>query len=108
MKNFKAERTADPFTFMATWEAEAAGAVVPVKVRFVFFPPLGFAIDYVEGPLAGSKEFQYYTPMGGKTGITCVGIFQASGLSDDELRDAALHLYDVAFREDEANLARIK
>ncbi len=108
MKNFRAERTSDPSTFLAAWDAEAQGATAHIKAKFVYFPPLGFAIDYLEGPLAGSKEFQYYIPLGNKTGITCVGEFKAPGWSDDQLRAAAVDLYDKAFREDQENLARMK
>jgi hypothetical protein len=108
MKNFRVERTADPSTFLATWEIEAKGSTFDVKAKFVYFPPLGFAMDYLEGPLAGSKEFQYYTPMGDKTGITCVGEFRAPGFSDEQLKVAVMDSYEKVFREDQDNLARMK
>lgn len=108
MMNFKVERSADPSTFVATWESELQGTAIPFKAKFTYFPPVGFAMDYLEGPLAGSKEFEYYTPMGDKTGITCVGDFKAVGMSDDQLRAAATYFYDKVFREDQDNLANMK
>jgi hypothetical protein len=108
MRNFKVERTADSSTFLATWESELQGTAIPFKAKVIYFPPVGFAMDYLEGPLAGSKEFEYYTPMGNKTGITCVGEFKAVGMSDDQLRAAAMYFYDKVFREDQDNLASMK
>lgn len=107
MKNMKVERTTDPSTYLATWEIEALGSTYRVKAKFVYFPPIGFAMDYLEGPLAGSKEFQYYIPMGSKTGITCVGEFKAAGFSDEQLRAAAMESYEKVFREDQENLSRM-
>jgi hypothetical protein len=108
MRNFNAEPTADQSTFLATWESDLQGTTIPFKAKFVYFPPVGFAIEYLEGPLAGSKEFEYYTPMGNKTGITCVGEFKAAGMSDDQVMAAAMDAYDKVFREDQDNLASMK
>ena len=108
MRNLKVERTADPAVRLMEWEGESQGTVFPIKWKIIFFPPIGFAIDYLEGPLAGSKEFEYYTPMGDKTGITCVGEFKAAGMSDDKLRAIVMDLYEQVFREDQDNLARMK
>jgi hypothetical protein len=108
MKNLKVERTPDPAVRLMEWEGESQGTVFPIKWRMIFFPPIGFVIDYLEGPLAGSKEFEYYVPMGDKTGITCVGEFKGAGISDAKLRAAVMDLYEQAFREDQDNLARMK
>lgn len=108
MKNMKVERTADPTTFFLTWETEVRGSTFKNKAKLIYLPPIGFAMDYVEGPLAGSKEFQYYIPKGNKTAITCVGEWKAAGFPDDQLRALVISSYDEAFREDQANLARMK
>jgi hypothetical protein len=108
MRNFKVDPSGDPSSFLASWKSEYQGSMVPFKVKFVYFPPVGFAMDYLEGPLAGSKEFEYYTPMGDKTGITCVGEFKAVRMSDDQLRAAVMYFYDKVFREDQDNLAQMK
>jgi hypothetical protein len=108
MKNFKVEPTADPSSFIGTWESELKGTAIPFKAKFTYFPPVGFTMEHLEGPFAGSKEFEYYTPMGDKTGITCVGEYKAVGMSDDQLRAATAFFYDKVFREDQDNLARMK
>jgi hypothetical protein len=109
MKGMRAERTADPSTIFLTWESEAEGTTFKNKAKLIFLPPIGFTMDFVEGPLAGSRDFEYYTPMGGKTGITCVGDWKwaPGGLSDDQLRALVIEFYDEAFREDKENLAKM-
>jgi hypothetical protein len=108
MKNFKVEPTADPSSVIGTWESELQGTAIPFKAKFTYFPPVGFAMEHLEGPFTGSKEFEYYTPMGDKTGITCVGEYKGVGMSDDQLRAAAAFFYDKVFREDQDNLANMK
>ena len=49
------------------------------KVRLTLLPPVGIAFETLEGPMAGSKSFQYYTPKGAKTGITVVGVSGPAG-----------------------------
>jgi len=107
MKNFRAEPTADPSVVNASWETEWRGSTFKVKAKFVMFPPLGFAVDFVEGPLTG-KGFTYYIPMGDKTGITCVGHYGAKGVSDDELKAVVAEMHAKAFEEDVENLAKMK
>src|SRR5580698_9740282 len=48
------------------------GSWAKSKVRLTLFPPVGVAFENLEGPLAGSKSFQFYTPKGSKTGVTTV------------------------------------
>ncbi len=66
-------------------------------------------MDFVEGPLAGSRDLEYYIPKGDKTGITCIGEWRWAGgtLSDDQLRALVTEWYDEAFREDSENLIRM-
>ena len=108
-KNMKIERTADPSTIFMTWDSETAGLAFKNRAKLTFLPPIGFTMDYVEGSFAGSREFEYYIPMGDKTGITCVGDWRwaPGGLSDEELRDVVSKFYDEGFREDKENLLRM-
>jgi hypothetical protein len=39
--------------------------------------PLGLVVEALEGPIAGSKFFNYYTPKGNKTGVTVIGDFKS-------------------------------
>ena len=49
------------------------GAKTRVKIKSTPLVPVGRVLEYMEGPLAGSKVFSYYVPMGDKTGVTIVG-----------------------------------
>ncbi|MDA4118052.1 MAG: hypothetical protein OK455_06885, partial [Thaumarchaeota archaeon] len=74
------------------------------KVRLTFFPPVGTATEALEGPRAGSKSFQFYTPQGSKTAITVVGNFVRPGMSDSELKAEMLLFLENLFQEDQTNL----
>ena len=71
------------------------------------FPPFGIVQEYLEGPMAGSRAFQYYTPKGDKTGVTVVGDFTAKGMDDDMVKHMALQNLEIAFNEDNANLKKL-
>jgi len=77
------------------------------KVRLTLFPPVGVAFETLEGPMAGSKSFQYYTPKGSKTGVTVVGQWVSPGVSEQVLKGAVLSFLETVFKEDQANLARL-
>src|SRR5579862_3582499 len=77
------------------------------KVKLTMHPPFGLVLEYVEGPLAGSRSFQYYIPKGNKTGVTVVGDFVGSGMDDDSVRRLALGFLELAFNEDNANLRKL-
>jgi len=77
------------------------------KLRMTLLPPVGIAFETLEGPMAGSKSFQYYTPKGSKTGITVVGEWKAAGMPDEAVKGAVLKFLETVFNEDQANLAKI-
>jgi hypothetical protein len=77
------------------------------RVKMTLLPPVGVGFETVEGPMAGSKSFQYYTPKGNETGITVVGNWTAKGVPEDTIRQAVLGFLDTMFKEDQANLARM-
>jgi hypothetical protein len=56
------------------------------KLRFAAYSPLGVAIEVLEGPLAGSKVFSYFTPNEERTDVTVAGDFKSATMSDDLLR----------------------
>jgi len=43
-----------------------------IKIKSTPILPLGRTLEYLEGPLAGSRVISYYVPMGNKTGVTVV------------------------------------
>ena len=107
MRNMKVEQSSDPSTIFLSWESELQGLKFDQRAKLTFLPPIGFTVDYLEGPLTGSREFEYYIPKGEKTGITCVGDWKWAGgaLSEDQLKALVTKWYDKAFEEDKENLA---
>jgi hypothetical protein len=77
------------------------------RVKMTLLPPVGIGFETLEGPMAGSTSFQFYTPKGAETGITVVGNWTAKGVPDEMIRQAVLGFLDTVFREDRANLARM-
>lgn len=84
------------------------GNVVRQKARITPVPPLGTTIEYVEGPMTGSKLMQYYIPKGNKTGITVVADMKAPNVSDNQLKEMVLKQLEIAFKEDEENLKKLQ
>ena len=84
------------------------GKEVPNKMRLTAYPPLGFALEWLEGLFAGSKEFSFYVPQGKGTGVTSVGEWTSPALEVHRVRPAVLQLMQTLYEEDQANLARMK
>lgn len=108
MANFVLTPTSEPNVVYLDWEAEARGSAAKMRARMTLFPPLGFVMEYVEGPLTGSKEFEYYLPRGDRTGIVVVGDYRSPVLKDDVLRALVPQALDTAFEEDVENLRRMR
>ncbi|MCH8022168.1 MAG: hypothetical protein IH932_00265 [Thaumarchaeota archaeon] len=89
---------------ITTWDDENGGKI---KARLEVFAPIGLAIEFLEGPFAGSKFFNYYTPRGDTTGITVVGEFKSPSMSDEELKEAVTAFLEQGFNEDNAYLEKI-
>jgi len=73
------------------------------------YPPLGVAMEYLEGPAAGSQAFVHYAPNGSKTGITIVGDFKITGVVGEEgTKKAVMQMLELSFNEDRAILVQMK
>jgi hypothetical protein len=83
------------------------GGWVKNRVRMTLLPPVGIAFETIEGPMTGSKSFQYYTPRGAETGITVVGNWVANGIPEEAIKPAVMGFLETVFKEDQANLARM-
>ena len=92
---------------VATWSMEFLGRRVEMKSRVVHFVPLGKLIEYLEGPLAGSKELTYLTPEGPRTRISVVGEYRSPTLDDAALADAVDRFHALEFEEDARYLAHL-
>ncbi len=106
LKNQKAEQQGSS-VILSYETAMPDGTWVKNKSRMTALPPLGIAFETLEGPLAGSKSFQYYTPMGKETGVTVVGEFTSKMLPDAALKKATMTFLETVFNEDQKNLAKM-
>jgi hypothetical protein len=89
---------------LVTMEQEWDGSWFRVAQRVAALPPLGMATEVLEGPLAGSRMFQVYTPRGRRTGVDVYGEFVSSRIPRDQLEDAVRRFLTTVFEEDAAAL----
>ena len=83
------------------------GSWVKQKARSTAFPPLGVVYETIEGPMAGSKSFQFYTPKGKETGVTVVGEFVSKGANDSDVKKGVMAFLSAVFDEDQKNLSKM-
>ena len=102
-KNRKSEMINEN-TAITSWESDMQGQTVKTKMKLSIYSPIGLAIEVLEGPMAGSKFFNYYTPKGNKTGVTVVGDFKSPGMSDDQIRQTVFAFLEQAFNEDNTHI----
>ena len=96
-------------TVTITSERPFNGQIVRFKSRNTLFPPVGMVQEYLEGPIAGSKAFTFYTPKGDKTRITLVGEFRVEGMTDEEsTKKAVFQMLENSFNEDTVTLKKMK
>ena len=94
--------------FILSYETKTPdGSWAKNKVRTTAFPPVGVAFETLEGPMAGSKSFQFYTPKGNETGVTVVGEFVSNGVPDAALKGAVMAFLGTVFDEDSKNLSKM-
>jgi hypothetical protein len=87
-----------------SWEQEMDGRTVKVVNRVTMFPPVGIAIEQIEGPLAGSKFFNFYTPKGAKTAVTIVGDFRSPTVPEGQLEALVRKNFEHVYAQDSAAL----
>ncbi len=87
-----------------SWEQEMDGKWVKTANRLTFLPPLGFVVEPLEGPLAGSKFVNYYTPKGNKTEVTVVGEWTSKTIPPAMLEKAVWANLEKVFHEDTAGI----
>lgn len=87
-------------TVLRTMEVNMGGNWVKTKNRVTLLPPLGVAIEVLEGPMAGSKFVNYYTPKGHTTEVSVVGDFSAPGMPAAQIEPAARMMLEMMYAED--------
>jgi len=93
-----------------SFENQIPGAAgrVKQKIKMTMIPPVGLTMEYLEGPMAGTKTMQYYQPKGLKTDVVVVGEFTSNVIPEAQLKAMALRNLEQAFNEDQENLRRFK
>jgi hypothetical protein len=102
-RNF--ERTAlNESTAVRSWEQEIDGKWIRMSNRLTFHPPVGFLVEPLEGPMAGSKFFNYYIPKGEKTEVAVVGEWASKTIPPAQLEQAVMANLEKVFHEDSVGL----
>ena len=106
-KNAEAKPVAESM-MQVSWEQDMNGKNVKVVNRVTAIAPVGLAIEMIEGPMAGSKFFNYYTPKGNKTAVTIVGDFVMQGMPAAQVEQMARKNFAHVFEQDTAALKKFQ
>jgi len=101
------ERTEKSMTMEAEMR-DPGGMTHMETIKFTFDPPKGFTMEFIGGPMKGTKHTHTYTPMGNKTKVVVEGEFYGQGMDDNALRRAVLARLAEVFDEDSASLKSFK
>jgi hypothetical protein len=72
-------------------------------------PPKGYEVEYLTGPMAGSKMTQTYTALSPKqTKASVAGDYRIVGMDDVHVKNTVMGFLEMVFHEDVRNLARYK
>lgn len=96
----------DDHTVVGTYTDTTEGKRTPVKIRLTVFPPLGYALEALEGPLSGSKFFQYFEAKRDHVETTVVGDFQSPVIPPGKLEKVARDFLESEWEEDQAYLSQ--
>ena len=106
LRNQSAEMDGDHV--ILTYETKMPdGSWVKQKAKTTAYPPLGIVFETIEGPMAGSKSFQFYTPKGDKTGVTVVGEYVSKGAPDSAIKAGVMGFLQTVFDEDQKNISKM-
>lgn len=106
MKNSKSEMIGENSSIVS-YESDVQGQTIKSRIKITMYYPLGMAFEMLEGPLAGSKFFNYYIPKGNRTGVTVVGEFKSPVMSDEMTKQTVLSFLEHGFSEDVAYLKKM-
>jgi len=84
------------------------GKAFKQTAKFTFNPPKGFDMEFLSGPMTGTKHTHTYTPMGTQTKVEVVGDFKIQGLDEQATRKAVLAQLEQLFDEDNSALRKYK
>jgi hypothetical protein len=102
-RNFE-RKSENENTVVLSWEQEMDGKWVKTANRLTFHPPVGFFVEPMEGPMAGSKFFNYYIPKGNQTEVNVVGDWNSKTIPAAHLEKAVWANLEKVYSEDSAGL----
>lgn len=102
-RNFE-RKAINESTMTLSWEQEIEGKWVKTSNRLTFHPPIGFFVEPLEGPMAGSKFFNYYVPKGKQTEVVVVGDWSSKTIPPAQLEKAVWANLEKVYNEDTAGL----
>jgi hypothetical protein len=94
-------------TMELSWEQDLMGTPVKIKSRVTALPPVGLAIEMLEGPMAGSKFFNIYTPRGNKTEVSVIGDFGSKTIPPVQVEPTVRGFLEVVYNEDAAAIREL-
>lgn len=87
-------------SFILSMERNMGGKWTAESNRITVYPPVAMVIETLEGPMAGSKMINIYTPKGPKTQIDVYGDFNSKVVPANQLEHAVRSGLEEAFNED--------
>ncbi len=79
------------------------------KLRLDYHPPKGFDLEYLSGPMKGSKHTHTYTPLGNKTKVVVEGEFVVPpGMTENAVRKNVLDYFAMTFEEDNSAVKKYR
>lgn len=85
---------------LITLEEKIGGGWTKTTNRVFEFRPLGTSLEILTGPLAGTKQFTFYTPKGDRTGINIAGEFVSREIPEARLVSMVSDSLQELFDED--------
>jgi len=95
-------------TVILSWEQDIDGQWIPMSNRLTFHAPIGFFVEPIEGPMAGSKFFNYYVPKGAQTEVVVIGDWHSKMIPEAQLEKAVMANLEKVFNEDSAAIKEFK
>ncbi len=102
-RSFEVKELSDT-SFLLTMEQKYGARWFKGTGRVTIVRPLGVVSETLEGHLAGSKYFQFYTPKGDRTAVTLVGDFTSTEFPEEQLKPMIYGIFAQFFEEDQERL----
>jgi hypothetical protein len=102
-RNFE-RKPAGENAVILSWEQDIDGKWIRMSNRLTFHAPIGFFVEPLEGPMAGSKFFNFYIPRGNQTEVVVVGDWASKMIPPAQLEQAVWANLEKIYHEDSEGL----